>query len=941
MEKQKLSILLYGIIALSMPFMMLHASTLHTFTNNINNFYLDKKTGTCFVIEKKTDTTTSLYRMEKKGNNGKTIFEPVEINIGTNIAIDSFCFDPFYNPIISYNTNNIAVIKNINPTITPPLNQQNIDLYDGGNNKVNKSITSLAATHNYIFAAVKEKNKDKFPGETNWGADGKSGIALLRKNETNLFQINFDGSLDKTYAYKISDEKTSDVKKGSLYVAHTKQLADAGASASLYWDEHLQRLYVGYTIKAGAANNNLGCALVVGQLQDTIIEEPNNAMYHKLVCYLPFTINPESSPNWNLIPNAKEGVVTARPNEVIGAKPFVMHTSTGRDYLIVISLFGGTDVNNPNSAEICALPLQGKEIKQKEKIGLLAEIDTSDPTHSFKLLTSQAAWSKNDTNASWMLIGGGMQSNFSSQKKPTCLCIIGDTVYISLEGEDDELIIPTKLESGIFASTALFDEYGNIVAWTPWTRVYENKKINNFAIDPRTNCIWFTHKNNLKEIHHTEWNQDILQRTIIAKNFNDEMGVLGLFSFDSSSNCFYEAAIMVATGYDKVAIICNIWNKKYITTEYSSDENYYVVHKDIKLGPIFCAEVTRFQQDTDNQYLMVGGKYGMAVLAKDDGSGWTTQNDNFISDTSSFSKLLGANSARSFKKITFTKNGSAFLVNDIRKIIHDGKFTYIFTPKKILRCNIKIENVKKDSPTPVDITLLYEVSDDNELYDMALISAKENEGSLLVAHHKGLGILKTINKANASTFTLVEVIASNTPYSSIYKFDVMSSFRGGQLPQGNNKMGGHLLANIYATGLSADKKSLCVYRFYVANNEIKKIREPYSASNELPQSNGAPNTPYFYQMCSSDKELTSISLGNDFDHHIQQKNIGIADTSNYLFGGIRTTPDPDYFLHAWEPNSAITLGWSAIGGMQLSNTVRNPGTGALYLYGQFGLIANY
>lgn len=67
--------------------------------------------------------------------------------------------------------------------------------------------------------------------------------------------------------------------------------------------------------------------------------------------------------------------------------------------------------------------------------------------------------------------------------------ILGDIVFISMGGARDDSHAD---DNGIFASTALFDNNGKIIEWTPWERMLGRvEAVGGFGIDTDSSNIWF------------------------------------------------------------------------------------------------------------------------------------------------------------------------------------------------------------------------------------------------------------------------------------------------------------------------------------------------------------------------------------------------------------------------------------------------------------------
>ncbi len=94
------------------------------------------------------------------------------------------------------------------------------------------------------------------------------------------------------------------------------------------------------------------------------------------------------------------------------------------------------------------------------------------------------------------------------------------------------------------------------------------------------------------------------------------------------------------------------------------------------IGPIVAAEVAKDGSAGSNGWLFVGGSGGVAVLSKEDGSGWATA--SALSDG-----LAGLESGMSFKKV-----GD---FSQVRKLIHDDQYLYVITNDEIVCIDLTLE----------------------------------------------------------------------------------------------------------------------------------------------------------------------------------------------------------------------------------------------------------
>ena len=172
----------------------------------------------------------------------------------------------------------------------------------------------------------------------------------------------------------------------------------------------------------------------------------------------------------------------------------IMHTSTGLHYLIVN---GGHGLASATGNQVWALPLVTPGFGASSAIaGTLA--DVTSPMFSVQASTAATLY----TVSSIPAIVGNAVLPWLATTVPTCMQVVGDTVYIS--NNLDGTAVPSTDESGIMYSQAIFGAEGKIVRWTRWEKAapvamgtFNNAvaagtdgSINSFGVDARSGRIW-------------------------------------------------------------------------------------------------------------------------------------------------------------------------------------------------------------------------------------------------------------------------------------------------------------------------------------------------------------------------------------------------------------------------------------------------------------------
>ena len=476
----------------------------------------------------------------------------------------------------------------------------NTEKINDGNGAESDGVVGLAASSSKIFAAVKPNGGD-------FGV-ANSGIALLIQNEKKLEPVNAKtGVITGNEAFKIDLD-------ADVLLAIT-QAAKVGGLGNMHWDSSLSRLYIALTGVERDDNSNAGgvISLLVGRLDE-------NTLTIESVVGLNlgnFEINDLSY---------IFGFYYTDATDVLSHsyKVKTMHTSTGKSYVIVNGGVYTDDVNN----QVYALPVVKSASSgagsTAANVGKIAK--KSD-------LTAVVA-SKNDMTLSTedaAKVGNGTLPIANTQAVQG-MFVVGDSVFICVAGARNA----SGKEAGIFRSTAIFDGDGIIRAWTSWQRVMGNvDKVFGAGLDTTLGNYWYFTGTDKDTVKVTQWGKSVVQSGLMGNGLVSLMsseftqanaGVHQIFDFDSTTSGFEadEFSMMVATGYEKVALIeSGKGDPLSPPDEFIKDTNVFVFNDAalVQIGPICCAEVSRIKQ-ADKGWLFSGGYSGVAVLRQIDGKGW-------------------------------------------------------------------------------------------------------------------------------------------------------------------------------------------------------------------------------------------------------------------------------------------------------------------------------
>lgn len=506
-------------------------------------------------------------------------------------------------------------------------------------------IKALSASGQYVFAAVSA-------GEQNvtWETPGTNGYPRGISVMLPDFQNTALKVLDANNITDVADNKASqlsvkaDSDPSKIVVAFYKDTATntiteaifnpegdgATSSVDMFWDNKLQRLFVAMTDVRRDNNSKEGgvVSVVVGRIEQD--STGKNALQ-----FMPIISDPATKFTLN---NNKHIIGFYYNNSTaikVSAKNInVMHTSTGKDYLILNSVVAGAGAYEG----VYALPLISSDPNSSKNVGTVSGGAPDNTNQAFTVGTNDAE----PTNL--------------AVKTVTDIFVHGDSVFMCSSGSAS-----APQDMGIFQSSAIFDTGGAIVGWTSWQRVMGNiDRVWGGGIDPVAGDFYYLasettgasdDKSNTVKI--TQWGTtDKVYTTIssdlavedtthnlssfLAQTFpQEEGGIFQIFDFDSQIDGFYNGhfSMMVVLGYSKVAIIqTGTYNNGRLepitkfdntnTLVFSSDEL-------TKIAPLCCAEVSRTTA-TNKGFLFVGGLGGVAVLNKS-GAGWASQQPGLAS----------------------------------------------------------------------------------------------------------------------------------------------------------------------------------------------------------------------------------------------------------------------------------------------------------------------
>ncbi len=593
---------------------------------------------------------------------------------------------------------------------------------DATGTEVTREVISLERFQNEaIFAAVKPNDSDDF-------GDPNSGVAVIQlvhtKDEktecveTRLVQIDAEpGDPPMPGITRASSlDKTSDVIKIGNDVVSIENIVD------MHYSRLLNRLYIALQVQGGADPADGARGVVVGRLVN-----------RKLI----------------FAPIAPDDVFTMADKIVGGTgadtqvsihKVRTMRTTTGLDYLIVVGQVGAPA---DTQQSVFAMPLVNmvySDTLVQEEQGTLANVQL-DPENFFSNSTNTQC----DTLPQLFLgrafvtpaiLPDQVYTNMSVEAQVgigdlpngniTDINIANDVVFVSVaETIDDE-------KSGIFVSRALFGQNGVIAAWTPWERVAgTTDKVFGFSYLSRLGSFaWLTGTSslNIRTVKESLWGLGAedgianLVEVLSALLPQACGGIQGFFDLPINTPGLFDISLYIATGLNKVVLVesaqlnaddvlCpNTGDFQTDMKEFTDGEitinfpdgNTRVISISggvlDDLGPIIAAAVGTDDMN-DQGYLFVGGACGLAVLAQEDGNGWSTVN------------ALGKFFDGLVDGMRFSTLGDYTFV---RKLIFDEGFLYVLTDTRLDRIDVAASDFMTGTLSVVTVATLEDIMQVND-----------------------------------------------------------------------------------------------------------------------------------------------------------------------------------------------------------------------------------
>ena len=568
-------------------------------------------------------------------------------------------------------------------------------LKDASNTDTTSQIIQLTTSHNhFIYAAVTGSKNDTF-------GEGNSGLAIVQINEikkegekssTSVLQQMASYKINNTTPYFFIGDSTITIQDNKIL---------------LNWNEHIDSLYIGSTIKTHSDSGKGGAqAILQGRWIHDKIKAEDGKEYIKskfeLRNIVPITAY---APGVNNIIGSIGTDLEISINQIL-----FLNTSTALHYLVI---FGGLGEKNQTKRTVYALPI----VKRQDIFnGTLAK-RTALPYDIYHNGYPEYFVSRDFVEPALhpgdLFTADDIEVQVGHGPIPegeiTSIFGYKDTVYAIVNKTDDHHV------SGIFQSQAIFDNLGRIKEWTAWRRVQSNfiDQIYGAEINPLNGNITLltgSHKNNVRTVKRTTWEEHTEGNTFpiiewLNKIFNSSNGgIQGLYDFPIQASALEGVNLIIATGCNQIAIaqtgikengICKpLHSKELVRTPLhfingtinqplESSTNAIAISGGA-LNELQIVKAVSMACIGDRGYIFVGGTHGLAVLLNNNGC-------SFDAHIGLGNNLLGLSEGTFVKKI-----GS---YSRIRKLICDDEngFLYIVTDSTFDRIDILASDFTKNS----------------------------------------------------------------------------------------------------------------------------------------------------------------------------------------------------------------------------------------------------
>lgn len=575
----------------------------------------------------------------------------------------------------------------------------------------------------------------------------------------------------------VSLDRTSSALKINHDLAHIENAID------MVWEPKLDALYVALQLRNANASDAGACAIAVIRRVGT-----EKFMAVPLAPSSVFTSGQQNEIIGSLAPNAYTSI----------HKICVMHNSAELPYLIIL---GGNGTPAETRRTVHALPLYAKfSDRGTSHFGQLAKKDSSaltfyptqgNPSHYLRYFEAPAQTpadilTSHDPAA---LIGGGplKEGNIDT------IIVHRDLACATVSSAD------VGYEPGIFFSRALLDESGIITNWTQWQRMDGiTDSVFGATLNEADDSIMFFADNTIEqklEIKQTAWVNDSEQRpSALEKIINEQfpLGITNMTDFPADLNAGHgpifailgkDKLALIKTGHIKNGVVIAAANQNFETmpTQYlngciddvASPEASIIIFAGEALKQIAPLTSIEFVRNATQEWIMVGGAKGLALLCDKNGNG-------FLLKEKSDNLFASLRVGMQFKKISPHRF--------VRKIISDRDRAYILTDRTLERIDLSDEIFASDEIAPTTLVSTKSLIERGAFFDM-IISEKlaligTSDGLFRIGNNRDIATVQSADDAEWRRIFLPETLGAITQleaHSTSGKMQDVSRSTGGML----------------------------------------------------------------------------------------------------------------------------------------------------------------
>ena len=677
----------------------------------------------------------------------------------------------------------------------------------------------------------------------------------------------------------------------SVLTAEGGDLESIGSSITMYPSSiGLPQMYVGVDVTASSGEN----CQAVGLFLATAVQANNSNP--ALVNYS--TVIPDTVASAGL----QTPVSTYAGNKIVVSNVSVTTTSTGLSYIIVSSC------DQTEQQSIYAMPMVTMASDSSQN-GKIADFDSIKQT--FQIIgttyrvqgfdTTITDANQIDINGSTdvvtrLQIGGGpvplAPGEFINQ-----LAAQGDCVYITIQTPFGANSTP-----GMFASQALFDEKGRIIAWSPWQRVAGTDDQMIFAIKNRyTNSTMYVGGANSNAITQTTWNSSTDLTSLITAINNamplQNKGVQGLIAISNQTQNLNNFPMVIATGNQAVVIAQTGSLNSTGNMQIDNPQNTITINSQLGLevGSVVTAAFA-YNTLSNNNWFFMGGDNGLAVLSND--TTGVTFNGQLLSLASLIAAGMSCKTVGSFKFV--------------KKIVGDSNFLYVLTPSAVYRIALDENKFLATNPTDLDAQIIVNAFTIDPLASCTDMLVDNN--LMLLGTTAGL---YSIDLASQIPATPVPIVIPGGLQTVSRMVTISNS------PNFNQNFYDH--SNLYILSINYALQQVRLNRFTITNGVVTPIQD------QLLKGQNGPLVIFDYM---SNNTFIDGSLGFTTSYRIGSTPPAIKYMQYTLQAGKSST---QILLRAHTSDLSIAAVISSLG---ITAIARDYASGCLMLAADFGLLTD-